>query len=59
MTKIKTVSELIKAFENKQNLFEEINGRKYNLNFILVLQKPLINIMTRIKQGKLYYNNEH
>ena len=59
MEKIKNLSMLEMVINNQFDIFEERQGEKYKLNFIILLQKPLIQTITMIKENKLYYQSDY
>jgi len=58
MKQIKNLSDLALAIQHHWDLFEEINGHKYQLNIIILLQKKLLDTMALIKERKLFYSPE-
>jgi hypothetical protein len=58
MKKVTDFSQVQRTIENKEDFYQEINGKKYKLNFILVLQMKLIDILSMIKEGTLFYTTE-
>lgn len=59
MKQIKTLTQLVEIIERKENIFQEIGGKMYELNFILILQKPLIELISSVRDGLLFYNPEY
>ncbi len=59
MKKIKNLFILEMVINNQFEIYEERNGQKYKLNFIILLQKPLIQTITLIKENKLYYQVDY
>ena len=54
MKRIATMSELILAIENREEIYQENDGKRHVFNFILLLQTPLIDLMRMVKQKSLY-----
>jgi hypothetical protein len=59
MKKIFSLTQLVDIIEHKENVYQEIGGKMYEINFILILQKPLIELITSVRDGILYYNSEY
>jgi hypothetical protein len=59
MKQITTLTQLVEIIERKENVFQDVGGKKYELNFILILQKPLIELMSSVRDGLLFYNPEY
>ena len=59
MKEIKTLSDLEFVIKNNFDVYEIIRGRKYKLNYINLLQKKIIDIMSLIEEQSLFYENEY
>jgi hypothetical protein len=58
MKQIKTIDELLNVIRSLQrnDIFQEINGKKYKFHIVLLLQTPLGELMQKVKEGLLYYD---
>ena len=59
MKKIKTLSEITSTIQRKEDFYQEIGGKIYNLSFIMLLNMKLIDIISMINDGVLYCNIEN
>lgn len=55
MKKILSLNILSIAIEKKWDFHQEISGRKYKLDLIILLGMPLIDIIKMINEGRLFY----
>jgi len=58
MQKVESLLTLHKVIQGKQDLYYTQNGRLYKLDVVAALNMKLIEILTMIKEGTLYYNPE-
>jgi len=56
MKEIKTINELLNVIRDRKSIFHEVNGKKYELHIVRVLQTPLGDLMKQVKDGFLYYD---
>ena len=59
MKTILTLNELMTAITNKQDLYQEIGGKKYIISFITIMGMTFLNVITMIKEKKLFYDSEN
>lgn len=59
MKQVKNLSEVVNAIDNKLDLYEMINGHKYKVDTIRLLQNTFINVLSQIKNGTLYIDYEY
>ena len=56
MNEIKTITELLGVLKTRSDIFQEINGKKYNLNVVTVLQMSLGDLLKLVNDGVLFYD---
>jgi hypothetical protein len=58
MKKVLSLKDVGLIINTKDNFYQDVNGKMYELHFIMVLQMKLIDIITMINEGRLYYQSE-
>lgn len=51
------MNELLQAIFNKKEMHHEVNGKKYVLELVRVLDTPLGQLMALVSEGKLFYDD--
>ena len=62
MRKITNMQQLVDIIENREDVYQEVNGRIANetkVDFVTLLRMRLIDLMDLIKNGQLYYSSDH
>jgi len=59
MKKILSLSEIQTAINNRWEFQQDVNGKIYELSVVFVLNMKLIDLITMIKEGNLYYTPEY
>ncbi|MFA5207513.1 MAG: hypothetical protein WC428_02535 [Candidatus Paceibacterota bacterium] len=55
MKKILSLNELQTAINNRWEFKQDVNGKTYELSVVFVLNMKLIELITMIKEGRLFY----
>lgn len=58
MKKVLSLNDVARVVNSKENFYQDVQGKMYELHFIMVLQMKLIDIITMINEGRLYYQTE-
>jgi hypothetical protein len=59
MKKILSLSEVQTAINNRWEFHQNVNGKTYGLSVVFVLNMKLIELITMIKEGRLFYTPEY
>jgi len=59
MKKILSLNEVQTAINNRLEFHQDVNGKIYEISVVFVLNMKLIELITMIKEGNLYYSPEH
>lgn len=59
MRKVKSLADVQNVIQRKEDFVQDAQGKNYKLSFILVLQMKLIDLLTMIQEGRLYYESDH
>lgn len=57
--KVKSLSEIEVAINNKSDFQQEIQGKMYELSIVRMLSMSLIEIIQMMKEGRLYIDSEY
>lgn len=58
MKKIKNLTDLQSAIDNRCEFKQDIGGRKFDLSVVTVLSMKLIDLINMIKNEQLFYTPE-
>ncbi len=59
MKKVTNLQHVQDIINRKEDFYQDVNGRTYNVSFITILGMKLLDIITMIKEGRLFYQPEH
>jgi hypothetical protein len=59
MKKVIDISELVKALNNDDDIYREINGKLHKIDKLDIYQSELILVISKIKKGEFYVNYEY
>lgn len=58
MKKVTSLQQIQSCVNNREEFFMEVNGQKYKFNVVSVLSMTLLEAITMIKNGTLFYQPE-
>lgn len=59
MKKVKSLNDIQNIINEKWDIKQDINGKMYNLHIVNLLQMSLIDLISMINEGRLFYNPEN
>ena len=59
MKKVLNLTTVQEVVNSKENFYQEVNGKMHELHFIRLLGMTLLEIITMINEGRLYYQTEY
>jgi hypothetical protein len=59
MKKILNINDLYQAIQDRTEIYHESNGKKFKFDVVRVLNTKFIELITMIKDGKLFIDNEY
>jgi hypothetical protein len=59
MKKVLSLSDVQTAINNQWKFYQDVQGKTYELDFVFVLQMKLIDIITMMKEGRLFYQTDY
>lgn len=59
MKKITGLDQVQNVINNKWDFIQDVNGQKHNLSFVRLLSMSLLDIITMINAGALFYQPEY
>jgi hypothetical protein len=58
MKKVTNMQQVMDTIKHKGEFYQEIGGKKYEISFVIILGMKLLDIITMINNGQLFYQSE-